>query len=75
LSRSLSQVPVRCVMRTLEDPSLRGIVVEPTNIAIEVVNGRKSWKRAKGERVWPPELEAALIEGTLSRPTIMFLAS
>jgi hypothetical protein len=32
-------------------------------IVSEVVQGRKSWKRSKGERVWPPELEAALIEG------------
>jgi len=29
-----------------------------------IVNGRKSWKTLKGgEVVWPPELEAALIEG------------
>ena len=31
----------------------------------EVVKGRKSWKTLKGgEMVWPPELEAALLEGT-----------
>lgn len=29
-----------------------------------IVKGRKSWKSLKGgEIVWPPELEAALIEG------------
>jgi hypothetical protein len=56
----------------IEDPSLHGVVVEPTNIAIEVVKGRKSWKRAKGERVWPPELEAALIEGISVPPTPIF---
>lgn len=29
-----------------------------------IVKGRKSWKTLKGgEVVWPPELEAALIEG------------
>jgi transcriptional enhancer factor len=31
-----------------------------------IVKGRKSWKSLKGgEIVWPPELEAALIEGKL----------
>jgi transcriptional enhancer factor len=31
-----------------------------------IVKGRKSWKSLKGgEIVWPPELEAALIEGTV----------
>jgi hypothetical protein len=60
------------MMTTLEDPSLHGVVVEPTNIAIEVVKSRKSWKRAKGERVWPPELEAALIEGNSVPLTPMF---
>jgi len=30
-----------------------------------IVKGRKSWKTLRGgEIVWPPELEAALIEGT-----------
>ena len=29
-----------------------------------IVKGRKSWKTLRGgEVVWPPELEAALIEG------------
>lgn len=30
-----------------------------------IVSGRKSWKtlKGKGEAVWPPYLEAALIEG------------
>ncbi|KAK1221924.1 hypothetical protein PQX77_015252 [Marasmius sp. AFHP31] len=33
----------------------------------EVVKGRKSWKTLKGgEMVWPPELEAALLEGLAS---------
>ncbi|KAF9260540.1 hypothetical protein L218DRAFT_574195 [Marasmius fiardii PR-910] len=33
----------------------------------EVVRGRKSWKTLKGgEMVWPPELEAALLEGLAS---------
>jgi hypothetical protein len=32
-----------------------------------IVSGRKSWKtlKGKGEAVWPPYLEAALIEGPL----------
>ncbi|KAL0572393.1 hypothetical protein V5O48_009571 [Marasmius crinis-equi] len=33
----------------------------------DVVKGRKSWKTLKGgEMVWPPELEAALLEGLAS---------
>ena len=33
-----------------------------------IVSGRKSWKtlKGKGEAVWPPYLEAALIEGAPS---------
>lgn len=35
-----------------------------------IVKGRKSWKtlRGNGEAVWPPQLEAALLEGTYSLP-------
>ncbi len=35
-----------------------------------IVSGRKSWKtlKGKGEAVWPPYLEAALIEGTSTLP-------
>ncbi|KAI0250043.1 hypothetical protein BJV78DRAFT_617930 [Lactifluus subvellereus] len=35
-----------------------------------IVSGRKSWKtlKGKGEAVWPPYLEAALIEGPLQSP-------
>jgi transcriptional enhancer factor len=35
-----------------------------------IVSGRKSWKtlKGKGEAVWPPYLEAALIEGTPTLP-------
>src|SRR5258708_34479764 len=35
-----------------------------------IVSGRKSWKtlKGKGEAVWPPYLEAALIEGLPSPP-------
>ncbi len=41
----------------------------PSSTTLEVfqsiVKGRKSWKtlRGNGEAVWPPELEAALLEG------------
>ncbi len=37
-----------------------------------IVSGRKSWKtlKGKGEAVWPPYLEAALIEGP-STPTLL----
>jgi hypothetical protein len=36
-----------------------------------IVSGRKSWKtlKGKGEAVWPPYLEAALIEGPLPVPS------
>jgi hypothetical protein len=41
-----------------------------------IVSGRKSWKtlKGKGEAVWPPYLEAALIEGlpTLAPPTLTY---
>jgi hypothetical protein len=50
-------------MSEANGPLLRLTEADGTDIAVEVVAGRKSWKRAKGERVWPPELEAALIEG------------
>jgi hypothetical protein len=35
-----------------------------------IVSGRKSWKtlKGKGEAVWPPYLEAALIEGPPTLP-------
>jgi hypothetical protein len=41
-----------------------------------IVSGRKSWKtlKGKGEAVWPPYLEAALIEGApppLSSPPLL----
>jgi TEA/ATTS domain len=44
-----------------------------------IVSGRKSWKtlKGKGEAVWPPYLEAALIEGApppLSSPPLLTLA-
>jgi transcriptional enhancer factor len=45
------------------DNSSKELEPEVKTIITEVVQGRKSWKRSKGERVWPPELEAALIEG------------
>jgi len=40
-----------------------------------IVSGRKSWKtlKGKGEAVWPPYLEAALIEGPLLRLGILHL--
>jgi len=36
-----------------------------------IVSGRKSWKtlKGKGEAVWPPYLEAALIEGAPPPPS------
>jgi transcriptional enhancer factor len=41
-----------------------------------IVSGRKSWKtlKGKGEAVWPPYLEAALVEGMLSRLSAAFVA-
>ena len=38
--------------------------VDPENVFQSIVKSRKSWKTLKGgEIVWPPELEAALIDG------------
>jgi hypothetical protein len=37
------------------------------NILKSVIRGRRAWKTSRnGEAVWPPELEAALLEGKLS---------
>lgn len=37
-----------------------------------IVSGRKSWKtlKGKGEAVWPPYLEAALVEGKFNITSI-----
>jgi len=45
---------------------------ETTEVFRSVFKGRKCWKTQKGgEMVWPPELEAALLEGKLfSRPRL-----
>jgi len=43
--------------------------VETKEVFRDVVKGRKSWKTLKGgEMVWPPELEAALLEGASLPP-------
>lgn len=40
---------------------------ETEDVYQSIVKNRKSWKTARsGEVVWPPELEQALLEGTLS---------
>jgi transcriptional enhancer factor len=38
--------------------------VKTKTVTRNIVQGRKTWKRTTdGERVWPPEAEAALLEG------------
>jgi hypothetical protein len=45
----------------------------PSEVFDSVIKNRKGWKSHKdGERVWPPELEAALLEGQF--PTFLNLA-
>lgn len=49
--------PITSVHYSLQNP-------RTVDVFQSIVKGRKSWKTLKGgEVVWPPELEAALIEG------------
>ena len=49
--------PTASVQYSLQNPRTE-------NVFQSIVKSRKSWKTLKdGEIVWPPELEAALIEG------------
>lgn len=55
-------------MSTVDDLSYTPSAEEKTRDAAQIVaTGRRSWKtlRGRGEAVWPPLLEAALIEGWL----------
>lgn len=56
--------PIASVNYSLQNPRTEDVFQS-------IVKGRKSWKTLKGgEVVWPPELEAALIEGAwVVRPT------
>ena len=50
---------ISSIQYPLQNPSTQGVFQS-------IVQGRKSWKTLKGgEIVWPPDLEAALIEGSL----------
>jgi len=54
-----SRVPCyrRSELPSLQDPQTQ-------DVFHSIVTGRKNWKTLRGgEIVWPPELEAALIEG------------
>lgn len=69
-SSSLSP-PTRSSARALEkidtfsEPKTR-----TQDVFQSIVKGRKSWKTLRGgEIVWPPELEAALIEGIIDSPS------
>jgi hypothetical protein len=54
--------PIATVNYSLQNPRTEDVFQS-------IVKGRKSWKTLKGgEVVWPPELEAALIEGALVAP-------
>jgi len=55
-------------MSTVDDLSYTPSAEERTRDAAQIAaTGRRSWKtlKGKGEAVWPPHLEAALIEGKL----------
>ena len=59
-STSARQLPID----SFACPPLRNPATQ--DVFQSIVKGRKSWKSLKGgEIVWPPELEAALIEGEL----------
>ncbi|KAF8805239.1 hypothetical protein BYT27DRAFT_7192967 [Phlegmacium glaucopus] len=54
---SKAMVPIASSQYPLQNPRTHDVFQT-------IVNGRKSWKTLRGgEVVWPPELEAALIEG------------
>jgi transcriptional enhancer factor len=54
-------------MRRLSSSPDMGIALDNSrtqDVVQSIVSNRKSWKTLRGgEMVWPPELEAALIEG------------
>jgi transcriptional enhancer factor len=50
-----------------------GSKLQVVKLVNDVVNGRKNWKRSKcgAQPIWPPALEAALIEGIFSFLTLL----
>lgn len=56
---------------TCSNPSLLPAAAyeSPQDVANTIFSARKSWKtiRGKGEAVWPPVLEQALVKGALPR--------
>jgi hypothetical protein len=49
---------------------------ETSRVFRDVFKGRKCWKTQKGgEMVWPPELEAALLEGMIFSTAVMWTFS
>ena len=62
---SLSRSSARQLPGDFKSPSLKSLATQ--DVFQSIVKGRKSWKTLRGgEVVWPPELEAALIEGEQS---------
>ena len=62
---SVSYPPARQLPGNFKCPSLKNLATQ--DVFQSIVKGRKSWKTLRGgEVVWPPELEAALIEGEQS---------
>lgn len=56
-------------MSTVDDLSYTPSIEERMRDAAQILaTGRRSWKtlKGKGEAVWPPHLEAALLEGSSS---------
>lgn len=68
LSMSVSAAAVRATVKALRDDSPVDGADAGTSKAVKtILNSRKCWRNMKGkeEAVWPPELEAALIEGNV----------
>lgn len=56
-SSSFTEIP-----ETFDSPLLQNTGTQ--DVFQSIVKGRKSWKTSRrGEIVWPPELEVALLEG------------
>ena len=65
-SSSTNSSPLSSPTMSPSTPSFRSPLQNPRteDVFQSIVKGRKSWKTLRGgEVVWPPELEAALIEG------------
>lgn len=62
LRSSSSTGRITCVPNAYKSPVLQNTRTQ--DVFQSIVKGRKSWKTLRGgEIVWPPELEAALLEG------------